>query len=44
MDFVEKVKTMHEKGGHGSRGYDYNWSLEEAKLNILRTHTTAVTS
>jgi phenylalanyl-tRNA synthetase alpha chain len=35
---------MHEKGGHGSIGYRYGWSIDEAKTNILRTHTTAVSS
>jgi len=35
---------MHEKGGFGSIGYDYEWSIDEAKKNILRTHTTAVSS
>eukprot|EP00466_Bigelowiella_natans_P008634 jgi/Bigna1/50830/estExt_Genewise1.C_980005 len=43
-DYVERVKTMHEKGGHGSIGYRYDWSLDESKKNILRTHTTAVSS
>lgn len=40
----ERVKNMHEKGGVGSIGYNYNWSLDEARKNILRTHTTAVSS
>lgn len=44
QDYVERVKEMHERGGSGSWGYDYKWSYEEAKMNILRTHTTAVTS
>ena len=35
---------MHEVGGEGSIGYRYDWSLEEAKKNLLRTHTTAVSS
>eukprot|EP00741_Cyanophora_paradoxa_P009303 tig00000144_g9011.t1 len=43
-DYVEKVKAVHEKGGHGSIGYRYDWSLEESKKNLLRTHTTAVSS
>jgi phenylalanyl-tRNA synthetase alpha chain len=43
-DFVERVKTMHEVGGSGSLGYRYSWAIEEAKKNILRTHTTAVTT
>jgi len=35
---------MHEKGGEGSIGWRYNWSEDEAKKNIFRTHTTAVSS
>jgi phenylalanyl-tRNA synthetase alpha chain len=35
---------MHETGGEGSIGWRYNWSLTEAKKNLLRTHTTAVSS
>lgn len=41
-DYVERVKRMHESGGHGSRGYRYDWKQEEARKNVLRTHTTAV--
>ena len=48
----EEVKEMHEKGGVGSVGYkyyiyknvSYDWSYDEAKKNIFRTHTTAVSS
>lgn len=43
-DYLEKVKEMHEVGGHGSIGYRYDWSKEEASKNILRTHTTAVST
>lgn len=43
-DYLERVRTMHEKGGHGSQGYGYNWSRDEASKNILRTHTTAVSA
>ena len=35
---------MHEKGGFGSIGWQYNWNHDEAEKNILRTHTTAVSS
>lgn len=38
------VKKMHEEGGYGSFGWKYNWSEEEARKNILRTHTTATSS
>merc|ERR1719408_122572 len=41
-DYLERVRTMHEKGGAGSIGWRYDWSEEEARKNILRTHTTAV--
>ena len=43
-DYVEKVKMMHEVGGHGSVGHNYAWKREEADKNILRTHTTAVSA
>lgn len=41
MDYLEKVKTVHSKGGYGSQGYGYDWKIEEAQKNLLRTHTTA---
>eukprot|EP00588_Corethron_pennatum_P015482 CAMPEP_0194279696 /NCGR_PEP_ID=MMETSP0169-20130528/14072_1 /TAXON_ID=218684 /ORGANISM="Corethron pennatum, Strain L29A3" /LENGTH=568 /DNA_ID=CAMNT_0039024151 /DNA_START=111 /DNA_END=1817 /DNA_ORIENTATION=+ len=43
-DYYERVKTMHEKGGSGSIGYRYNFKKEDAYKNLLRTHTTAVSS
>lgn len=43
-DYLERVKGVHEKGGYDSIGYDYDWSIDEAKKNILRTHTTAISS
>ncbi|CAI9103397.1 OLC1v1001866C1 [Oldenlandia corymbosa var. corymbosa] len=43
-DYVERVKHVHEDGGYGSRGYRYDWSRDEANKNVLRTHTTAVSS
>lgn len=43
-DYVEKVKEMHSIGGHGSVGYRYDWKLSDAKKNLLRTHTTAVSA
>jgi len=42
--YLERVKNVHEKGGFGSQGYNYNWSIDESKKNLLRTHTTAVSS
>ncbi|EGT32811.1 CBN-FARS-1 protein [Caenorhabditis brenneri] len=43
-DYLERVKTVHSKGGYGSAGYNYDWKLEEAQKNVLRTHTTAVSA
>lgn len=43
-DYLKRVKDVHENGGYGSRGYDYEWNINEAKKNILRTHTTAHSS
>lgn len=43
--YVEIVKRTHENGGDtGSIGYRHEWSLDEARKNILRTHTTAVSA
>lgn len=43
-NYMQRVKAVHEGGGYGSRGYRYEWSETEARKNILRTHTTAVSS
>jgi len=43
-DYTARVKTTHESGGYGSVGYGYNWKTSEAEKNLLRTHTTAVSS
>jgi len=43
-EYLKATKEMHEKGGYGSIGYRYDWKREEAEKNILRTHTTAVSS
>jgi phenylalanyl-tRNA synthetase alpha chain len=43
-DYLERVMKVHEDGGYGSVGYKYNWKVSEAEKNILRTHTTAVSS
>ena len=44
QDYLEKVKKVHSEGGFGSQGYGYDWKIEEAKKNLLRTHTTAVSA
>lgn len=43
-DYMLAVKKMHEVGGFSSIGYRYNWKEEDAQKNILRTHTTAVST
>ncbi|CAF3151018.1 unnamed protein product [Rotaria socialis] len=43
-DYLEKVKQVHSTGAFGSIGYQYDWQLEEAQKNVLRTHTTAVST
>jgi len=43
-DYMERVKEIHSKGGFGSKGYGYDWKKEEASKNLLRTHTTAISS
>jgi len=42
--YVERVKEVHSSGGYGSQGYGYDWKMEEASKNLLRTHTTAVSA
>lgn len=44
MEYLERVKKVHSKGGYGSQGYRYDWKIEEAQKNLLRTHTTAVSA
>ncbi|KAE9418960.1 hypothetical protein Angca_008143, partial [Angiostrongylus cantonensis] len=43
-DYLERVKAVHSKGGYGSIGYNYDWKIEEAQKNVLRTHTTAISA
>ncbi|KAJ8955055.1 hypothetical protein NQ314_006935, partial [Rhamnusium bicolor] len=44
QDYLERVRKVHSKGGYGSQGYGYDWKIEEAQKNLLRTHTTAVSA
>ncbi|KAF7661382.1 hypothetical protein LDENG_00262690 [Lucifuga dentata] len=44
QDYLQRVKKVHSEGGFGSQGYKYDWKIEEAQKNILRTHTTAVSA
>ncbi|MBU1976102.1 MAG: phenylalanine--tRNA ligase subunit alpha [Nanoarchaeota archaeon] len=42
---LNRVKAAHENGGTtGSKGWQYKWNEEEAKRNVLRTHTTALSA
>ena len=43
-DYMERVRQTHQQGGYGSLGYGYDWKIAEAEKNLLRTHTTAVSS
>eukprot|EP01080_Neovahlkampfia_damariscottae_P012290 gene12290-5873_t len=43
-DYLQIVKGIHEKGGFGSIGYRYDWKREETEKNLLRTHTTAIST
>lgn len=43
-EYLNRVKETHATGGFGSQGYQYDWKLEEAQKNLLRTHTTAVSA
>jgi len=43
-DYKKRVEKVHSKGGFGSQGYGYDWKIEEASKNLLRTHTTAVSA
>ncbi|KAL1437752.1 hypothetical protein MTO96_048614 [Rhipicephalus appendiculatus] len=42
--YVKAVKRVHSVGGHGSQGYQSPWLESEARKNLLRTHTTAVSA
>lgn len=42
--YMQRVKDMHQTGGDISRGWRYDWSEKETAKNLLRTHTTAVSS
>ncbi|MEM4266597.1 MAG: phenylalanine--tRNA ligase subunit alpha [Candidatus Nanoarchaeia archaeon] len=42
-ELVERVRKTHENGWTtGSIGWRYSWNPEEAKKNVLRTHTTVL--
>ncbi len=40
-EVVDRIKEVHENGsGTRSKGWQYQWSKEEAEKAVLRTHTT----
>ena len=41
---VNHIKKAHESGVKGSTGWNYKWDPEEAKKNVLRTHTTVLSA
>lgn len=42
---IEEVRKVHENGGDtGSKGWQYKWSKEKARKNVLRTHTTSLSA
>lgn len=43
-EYKERVKKVHSVGNYGSTGYKTEWKEEEARKNILRTHTTAISA
>jgi phenylalanyl-tRNA synthetase alpha chain len=44
-ELAKKVKATHENGyTTGSKGWQYNWSEQLAKENLLRTHTTVLSA
>ncbi len=43
-ELIEVVRQVHENGWKtGSLGWQYKWSLDEARRTLLRTHTTVNT-
>ncbi|MCD4666228.1 phenylalanine--tRNA ligase subunit alpha [archaeon] len=44
-ELVNNIKKTHEDGWTtGSKGWQYKWNEEEAKKNVLRTHTTILSA
>jgi len=44
-EIKQRIKETHEDGWTtGSKGWNYDWSEDEAARNVLRTHTTAVSA
>ena len=43
-NLIQRVAMMHEKGGHGSRGWRYPFDIARTRRLILRSQGTAVSS
>jgi len=44
-EIMQKIKATHENGWTtGSKGWQYKWSEDIAKENLLRTHTTVLSA
>lgn len=42
---VNAVKAVHENGGKtGSKGWQYKWDPDDARRNVMRTHTTCLSA
>ncbi len=41
-DIVSKVKSAHEKGIAGSRGWRYEFDVQRTHRHVLRTHDTSI--
>lgn len=44
IEYFENVRSVHINGGYGSIGHQSVWNREDAMKNVLRTHTTAISS
>lgn len=43
-EIVDAVKKSHEKGVSGSKGWGGEWSEDQAKRVVMRTHTTCLSA
>ncbi|MBW2998189.1 phenylalanine--tRNA ligase subunit alpha [Candidatus Woesearchaeota archaeon] len=41
---IDRIKKAHEEGINNSKGWQYKWDEDSAKQNVLRTHTTCLSS
>ncbi len=43
LKLFERAGKIHKNGTQGYTGWGFDWSIDEAKKKVLRTHTTAST-